>query len=494
MKEYTKDNDNDIDNDKNDNDKYQFLLKKSKNDPKIYRKTFPLGYQDKRKRKFYNTRKSKNSKNSSGSSESIEEKNEEFEEDNLDYINNKNNSNDSDYKNTDFLTNDNLNQNSLNEDSDSEIVEEEIISEETIAQIYKNEEKLMEKNNQELNLNNNIITPISEGIIVKEEETENEEQKENTKIILKDKEKKEKVIKKKENILFKYFNHKSLIQKLRIITFITLVIYILLVVFSIFVYIYNSNKKTIFCFEFLDKEINGKNNNKFFLSHRNAFFIIHSLIFIGFISVINTLIKNEYLQLKQFFKEMSLFFPLTLALNMPIFIIGIIFDEYEDENGPKLWIPIFFSVCTLLALYMMGNVLINAKRHKYKSISSLININILCSFLAAYECYCFIYCICLLIKTYFIEIEKNNDELMSGPEIIAGILYFGIGFFIITAFKDIYFSTIVVIVEIGLLYIRKDYSITVVCFNIITTFVSFASIIITIFKYKKRVFGLAHID
>ena len=57
MKEYNKDNDID-----NDNDKYQFLLKKSKNDPKIYRKTFPLGYQDKRKKKFYKTRKSKNSK------------------------------------------------------------------------------------------------------------------------------------------------------------------------------------------------------------------------------------------------------------------------------------------------------------------------------------------------------------------------------------------------------------------------------------------------
>ena len=485
FKNFMKENNKDV-----DNEQYQFLFKKQENEPKSYRMTFPLGYQDKRKRKFYRPRKSKNSKNSSGSSESIEEKNEEFEDENSDYINNNNNSNDIDYK-IGFLMDDNLKQNSLNEDSDSEIVEEEIISEETIAQIYKNKEILMNNNNQDLNLNNNIITPISETIIVKKEEIINEKENNNKININNNKDKKKgKVIKKKENILFKYFNHKSLIQKLRIITFIVLIIYILLVLSSIIIYICNNQKKTLFCFEFL----NDKNKNQFFLSDRNAFFIIYSFIFLGFISVIYSLIKNEYLQLKQFFKAMSLLFPLTLVLNMPIFIIGIIYNKYDDENEPKIWIPILFSVLTLLGLYLMGNVFINSKRHKCKSISSLININILSSILTAFECYSFIYCICFLIKTYFIKNEKMNINLMSWIEIIAGILYFWIAFIIITAFKDIYFSSIVVVVEIGLLYIKKNYSITVVFLNIITTFFSFSSIIFTIFKFKKRVFGLYHVD
>ena len=83
---------------------------------------------------------------------------------------------------------------------------------------------------------------------------------------------------------------------------------------------------------------------------------------------------------------------------------------------------------------------------------------------------------------------------MSIPEIISGSIYFGIGLIFVITFKDIYYSFIVVIVEIGLLYMRKNYSITVICFNIITTLFSFVSIVITIFKYKKKVFGLAHID
>ena len=207
-----------------------------------------------------------------------------------------------------------------------------------------------------------------------------------------------------------------------------------------------------------------------------------------------SLIKNEYLQLKQFFKEMSLFFPLTLILNMPIYIIGIIQNKYDDINDPKIWTPIFFSILTFLGVVFMSIVLVNAKKHKFKSISSLINISVLCSFLTAFECYCFIYCFCFLLRSCFIKIGKRNVDNMSVPEIIAGIIYFAIGFFNITALRDIYFSFIVVIVEIGLLYIRKNYSIGVVCFNLITTFFTFASIVIAIFKYKKKVFGLTHVD
>ena len=179
---------------------------------------------------------------------------------------------------------------------------------------------------------------------------------------------------------------------------------------------------------------------------------------------------------------------------MPIYIIGIIQNKYDDINDPKIWTPIFFSILTFLGVVFMSIVLVNAKKHKFKSISSLINISVLCSFLTAFECYCFIYCFCFLLRSCFIKIGKRNVDNMSVPEIIAGIIYFAIGFFNITALRDIYFSFIVVIVEIGLLYIRKNYSIGVVCFNLITTFFTFASIVIAIFKYKKKVFGLAHVD
>ena len=491
-----------------EDDKNEILLKKPELKPKVFRQTFPLGYQDKRQRKYYKSRKSRKSKSSSksASSESIEEKNEDLEDDdNFQDINNKSNNGetDNDSGNKNILgNNDNINGHSLNDDSDSEIVEEEIITEEIIAQIYKNEEMLREKNNQELNLNNinnNIITPIipiSESIITKNDDNINiKENKNKLKVIIsKNKEKKEKIVKKKENILFKYFNHKSVIEKLRIITIIILTTYILLNTLSIFIYIYEKQKNIIFCFEFLGKNNKEDSENFFFLFDRNAFFLIQLLLSFTFISVINTLLRNEYLQLKHFFKEMSFYFPLTLILNMPIYIVGIFNNKYDDEEDPKIWTSIFFTLLTLAGFYFMTNVLINVKRHKYKSISSLININILSSFLAAFECYSSIYCICLLMRSYFIKSNKKNVEQMALPEIIAGFLLFSIGFFIIIAFKDIYFSFIVVIIEIGILFIRKYYSIVLECFNIITTCLSFVSIIITIFKYKKRVFGLSHVD
>ena len=459
-------------NDKISDNKFELLLKKNDIKPKTYRKTFPLGFQDKREIGFYKSRKKSKNSSKSGSSESIEEKNEELEDDDINHINEKNNNDNNSYN---AIIDKNLKPHSLNDESDSEIVEEEIISEEVIAQIYKN---LKENTGQDLK--ENIISPIiaiSESNIVKKDDNINEIQNENKKI-----KKKEKEIKKKENILFKYFNHKSLIEKLRIITLIILIIYILLGTFSIVLYLSKVDKKIVFCFEFLDNE----SNEKFFLSDRNSFFLVQVLLFFTFASVINSLIRNEYLQLKQFFKETSIYFPLTLIVNMPIFIVGIVFNKYGEEKDPKIWTSIIFSVLTFFGFFFMGNVLI--------SISSLINISVLSSFLTAFECYCFIYCICFLLRSCFIIKGKKKVEEMNVPEIIAGLIYFGIGFFVITAFKDIYFSFIVVTIEIGLLYVRKNYSLTVVCFNILTTFFSFASIVITIFKYKKRVFGLSHVD
>ena len=196
-----------------EDENYKYLMLK-KGDPIKSGQVFPLGYTDKRDKKKKKKRRSKKSLNSSksGSSESIEEINEEFEDENYDYIN-KNNS-DPGKSGTDMIINDeNFKLFPKEEDSDSEIVEEEIITEELIAKIYgdKNEEMLREKNNMELNINTDI-TPISETLITKENKNTDDINYEE-KIIKKEKKKKVLRLKFKENILFKYFNHKSLISK-----------------------------------------------------------------------------------------------------------------------------------------------------------------------------------------------------------------------------------------------------------------------------------------
>ena len=446
-------------------------------------KIFPLGYTDKRAIKKRKHRKSHNS-SKSGSSESIEEKNEELEDED----NNKNNS-DPEKKNELLINDENLQLFPINDsDSDSEIIEEEIITEETISKIYadKTDQIFLEENKIDLNRD---ISPLSETVIVKKnnQDMEDNTSNSNDKIIIK--EKKRRILKYKDNLLFKYFNHKSLIAKMRIITLIILIVYITLIIISIFFYGLKKNKLTIFCFEFIenDKKYNKeKYARKLFLSDRNSIITVQALCGIPFLSIIISLIKNEYLPLKQFFKETSFYFPLTMVINIPIFIIGLIKDEYENSDGSVgIALPIIFTLLTLIGFLSMTFILLTARERKYKSISNLINISILCSFFSSFECYSFLYSVCLLIRAIY-------DKPMYIPEIIMGIIYFLFGIFIIVSFKDIFYVFILVIINLGLLYIKKNIAVTII--NLTLTFFGFAAIIINIFKYKKKVFGFLSKD
>ena len=454
------------------------LMTKEEDKHKKPGKIFPLGYTDKRDVKKRKKRKAKKSISSysSGSSESIEEKNEDEDEENLKIKNNS----DPEKKNEILIDDDNFKLFPPNEDSDSEIVEEEIISEEIIAKIYANK--------TDENFGPKDITPISETLIVNKNKTREEENKKNSenKII---KEKKRKIYKHKDNILFKYFNHKSLISKLRIITLIILIIYILLLLLNIFLYAFSDTKLTIFCFEFVPSgEIINPDiyNHKLFLSDRISFIIIQILCLIPFTSIIILLLKNEYLPLKQFFKATSFLFPLTLALNIPIIIISIIRDKYENDDASiNIILPIIFTILTLTGFLLMTFILLGAKNVKYKSIPSLINVSVLSSFLSAFQCYCFLFSVCLVIRAIY------NKEMFI-PEIVMGIIYFLFGIFIIISFRDVFYLTIVTIIELGLLFIKKNMVVSIV--NLSTTFLSFSAIIINIFKYKKKVFGLVTFD
>ena len=446
-------------------------------------KIFPLGYTDKRAIKKRKHRKSHNS-SKSGSSESIEEKNEELEDED----NDKNNS-DPEKKNELLINDENLQLFPINDsDSDSEIIEEEIITEETIAKIYadKTDQIFLEENKIDLNRD---ISPLSETVIVKKnnQDMEDNTSNSNDKIIIK--EKKRQILKYKDNLLFKYFNHKSLIAKMRIITLIILIVYITLIIISIFFYGLKKNKLTIFCFEFIenDKKYNKeKYARKLFLSDRNSIITVQALCGIPFLSIIISLIKNEYLPLKQFFKETSFYFPLTMVINIPIFITGLIKDEYENSDGSVgIVLPIIFTLLTLIGFLSMTFILLTARERKYKSVSNLINISILCSFFSSFECYSFLYSVCLLIRAIY-------DKPMYIPEIIMGIIYFLFGIFIIVSFKDIFYVFILVIINLGLLYIKKNIAVTII--NLTLTFFGFAAIIINIFKYKKKVFGFLSKD
>ena len=204
------------------------------------------------------------------------------------------------------------------------------------------------------------------------------------------------------------------------------------------------------------------------------------------------LIKGKKSDINSFFKDMSIFFVCTLIFNIPIFIMGMLSKKFYGNHLK----PIAYLCLTFCALLCMIKIFIIAKRHKYKNITNLINVSILTSFMTAYQCYCFIFCLCYSSMNFFKpEMMRNKiDKVKEYPEveIIASSIYFAIGIIIMTVFKDIFFVIAMVIIENGLLYTTKisKHLLTITLVNIGFLSLNFASIIIIIFAYNKKVFRL----
>ena len=79
---------------------------------------------------------------------------------------------------------------------------------------------------------------------------------------------------------------------------------------------------------------------------------------------------------------------------------------------------------------------------------------------------------------------------------IPGSIFFIVSFFYTVFNRDIIFSIASLIIQIGLLYIkRKETSAFTLCiFNVSVVIFNFASIILTIFKHNKEVFRFVEDD
>ena len=381
------------------------------------------------------------------------------------------------------------NENNSN-DSDDEVIEEEIMTEDIINQIQKRPRKKSRgsKDSSEKKYDNDVNTSndLNNFTTTEEENELNLSNSNNDSNVFS-------LLDFLKIFFFDFYTitNKNILEKMRLITLIILILYFLIGLASLCVYIYDDSHLTLFCFKFMDrnaeKQIQKNYDTIYFLTDINSFNIIHLLLLFIFISVGYTLKKNNFLEIKFFFKNTSIYFPITLILNIPIFIIGIfINDKYYDY----LWRPVIFLIITFFGTFFMAKIYFNVKRLKYKTTSNLINVSILTSIFTAFECYCFIYCVAYLYS-YLVK-NKSMEEI--GMEIIAGAIYFAIGFYITVSFKDIFFPFAMVVIEIGLLYIKKSNSLATVAFNLIFVFLNFASIILTIFKYKKNVFRLIKID
>lgn len=285
-----------------------------------------------------------------------------------------------------------------------------------------------------------------------------------------------------------YFYDKIPINVLKVITILMIIIYILLGITSIIFFVKERDKRPfLFCFNFIKRyseaDINQKDEEYdiiLFLTDLNSFCIIHFILLFIFIFILITLFRNQENEIKNFFKNISIFLDLTLLVNIPIFILGI----SSDFNDNQYWKIICYIILTGLGTLFMFKIYIKTKSNKFKNILRLINQGLLGGVLTSFELYCFIYNICY-ITTWGIG-EKIDFKM----EIIPGSIYFVFGFFFTIFYKDIIFSFTSLILEIGLLYIKKKEALSLVIFNICAVFFNFSVITSTIFKYNKKVFNL----
>ena len=120
---------------------------------------------------------------------------------------------------------------------------------------------------------------------------------------------------------------------------------------------------------------------------------------------------------------------------------------------------------------------------KYKNITRVITQGFISGLLSAFELYTLMYNICYISTRY----SENN---VVNLEIIPGVIYFIFSFLTVILYNDVFFSCTALLIQVGLLYIKKSGALAVVIFNIGVVIFGFVSIIIVIMKHKKKVFHI----
>ena len=149
---------------------------------------------------------------------------------------------------------------------------------------------------------------------------------------------------------------------LKYTTLITIIAYIIITIVSCVIFhIRRDTDPFLFCFEFLarvpfQEQDTGRKDIIYFLTDLNSFYIIHIILLFIFISVCYLLIKGNDPEIKDFFKDMSIFFFSTLLFNIPILFSGMFTHEFYGS----FYQPVGYLILTFLGLLCMIKIFIVA--------------------------------------------------------------------------------------------------------------------------------------
>lgn len=280
---------------------------------------------------------------------------------------------------------------------------------------------------------------------------------------------------------------------LRYSTFTVIIIYTIITIIACFIFHVRREKYPfLFCFKFIERipeQMQDKDQKDiiYFLTDVNSFYIFHIILLFLFISICYLMIRGTQSEIDYFFKNVSIYFTLTLIFNIPILINGMMTKYFY---GSHIQSSIYLGL-SLLSFLCMMKIYFVTKSHEYRNISSLVNINFLSSIMSAYQCYCFLFNINYFIMNFY-KPQIDKDDEYPGIEITFNSIYFVVGILVVTVYKDIFFCSTMVNMEIGLLYIKRksNYILATTIVNIAIISLNYASIIIVIFAFNKKVFML----
>lgn len=264
----------------------------------------------------------------------------------------------------------------------------------------------------------------------------------------------------------------SSINGYRILSLLSSFVFIACILSSMTLFYLNKQKQPNLLLNILFKD-----NYSPFQSHKYALTSYLILLCIMTISFIVALFKNDYSFKCTFREDLALHFPFILLFLSSAFIIGIVLNK-------TLITSIIQSSLYSGSFIMLIFVYRKSKMRKNQKLIALINESFLISVITCFVCYLVLYSIC-----DYITMNKDSLEYKRNTDIIFNCIYACIGLALLTSFKDIIFPICLLIIEGGLLVYEKSFKYKDNLSVVIIIAFMLISIILTVVKFKKKVFG-----
>lgn len=219
-----------------------------------------------------------------------------------------------------------------------------------------------------------------------------------------------------------------------------------------------------------------------YLTNPGTFNICLLILFAMLLCILNSLIRNDNVKVKSLIINTLLFSNLSLGAIAASFIIGMCSLRYYYTVAVNICLSSFGIICCCFSFF-------KSKKKTFVNVIDLINENFFPSILLSLQCYMLLYNVVdITTRTpNNLTLVTYNKQLCS---IIANIVYFCLGIFVLTFYQDIMFPTILIIIDTGMLTRGKIYSFYETLTSIIVVLFMFYATVLTIFKMKLKLFKL----